>query len=381
MKGFRRTVRPGNYHTDEESLAAYSYDGSGLEGKPAVILTPQHEEELRRIIVHANQQRLPLIPRGSGTGVRGGVVRAGGVVVNLRGFTTLSFDKQRGTADVGAGVTIGALQKAAAKHNLSFPLSFANQEATVGGLAATNMLAEESFLFGDWQELVEQVEAFDGLGRLNRVAPENIIGKEGTTGIITRLRLKLNPPYEMKSTIHEGGVGELLQQAESEGSCEKVIALEYLDTHSSELLGLGASPHLLVVQKEEKGGLGDTAQSKTLLAQRRELPFLLWREGFGRELDFTVDEQSAERFITWCAKEGVVCYGHLGAGVLFATPRDGAQRRTILHHALALGAVPGGKHGYGRVLGEYVPDALKKKVGRLKETRDYNHILNPGVIM
>jgi len=380
----RRTVSVGDFRTDEESRAAYSYDASGLEALPGAILKPRYLEQLRRILIQTNQHHLPVVPRGAGTGTRGGTVLKDGVIIDLRGFESITrLDTQRGTVDAGAGVPIGRLQTVAAKHGFAFPLLFDNPVATIGGLAATNTVSEESFRFGDWNDVVERVECFDGLGRLHTLKkPSVVIAKEGTTGIITSLRLKLVKPHTLTlDLVPLAGPKAAMIEVERHARKNCVLALEYLDARTSSLLGLEEARHLLVAYTGEGGSFGDETFIRKVWGRRKMLPTLLWQEGLGQELDFTVDESCAAKLIAWCEEKGVPCYGHLGIGLLLCTPKDTWERRDILNHAVALGATPGGKHGYGRLLAEYVPEPLRKEVRRLKEEWDYNQVLNPRVLV
>ncbi len=385
-RAFRRTVAAGDHLADAESLDAYSYDASGRHGRPALVLRPRDEEQLRRILVTANQSRTPVVPRGSGTGNRGGAVREGAVVVDLRAFDAVTrLDRQRLTIDVGAGATMRRLAAALARFGLRFPLVPENDLATLGGLAAENRVGEESQLFGDWLELVERVECFDGLGRFQTLKGKDVakvIGWEGTTGIITKLRLKVTDATAKTMELEPvADAGAALAAAERLAAAPRLLSLEYYDARCAALVGLPGQAHVVATYADDTGSYKDTDKVSSLGAARRRLPLFLWREGFTAVEETTVAPERLAPLLALCAKEGLPCYGHLGIGVLMAQlPADGSVEG-FRGEVVALGARPEGKYGFGRAKRGYVTPERRKEALHLKEERDYNHILNPGVIV
>jgi len=381
----RRIVRPEDRFSDTESLHSYSYDASGLSGVPSLVLRPQDEEQLRRIIVEANQQRLALVPRGAGTGIRGGCVKEGAVILDMRGFSKIEqLDTQRGYVEVGAGVPVGRLNEALAKHGYTFPLVPDNPGATIGGLLATNQLTEESLLFGDYHDVVESLECFDGKGRFQTLKGDDVskvVGWEGTTGIVTKARIKVvEKDWRITLEILPVTTTNLGETATSIKERAGLVSVEYCDAACSQLLGLGEGAHILVVYANDKGSYKDQERNKKILTLRKRLPHLLWREGYTVIEEASLDESCIEAFIALCEKRGVPCYGHLVAGILIAQLRDASERVAFYADVVALGGVPGGKYGYGRLKNAFVPETVRKRLIRLKEERDYDIILNPGVI-
>ncbi len=384
VKAMRRMVAHGDYLDDEESLRAYSYDASGVEQIPLVIVRPRHVEHVRRILVHANQYRIPIVPRGSGTGLRGGAVRKDAVIMDLRGFDTIDkLDTQLNTVDVGAGVTFKALKEWLATHKYSFPLEPSNQMATIGGLAAQNVITEESMLFGDWTEMVARIECFDGLGRFQVLKGKDVakvLGWEGSTGVITKLRLNVIKTHKRTAdVIHVNNPSEALAHAERASQIQGTLMIEYLDEFSSKLMGLSADQHVFIVYANDAGSYKDPLKVNELVQARKRLTHALWNEGYLFEGEASLEEEQIERFVARCEAAHVPCYGHLGVGIMLAGLKSAAELEKFRVNVVALGATPGGKYGYGRVKKEYVPQALRKEAIKLKDQRDYNMILNPGV--
>ena len=326
------------------------------------------------------------MPRGAGTGIRGGVVRNNAVIIDLRGFSKIErLDKHLGTVDVGAGVSITALNAALAAHGYYFPLIPESPHATLGSLAAQNHVTEESVRHGDYNELVLQLECFDGVGRfalLKGADVRKVIGKEGTTNIITKLRLKVFARTTIKTIdiIKVKTAEEAVSAAHKLSVRDGLVALEYLDERCSELFDLKGK-HVLAFYSDEMGAYKDPLKAMTLWQTRQELVRSLWKRGFTFEEEATLDETQTAKFIKACEKSDAVCYGHIGIGVLMGRTRTAQEAERLRNEVVAFGAIPSGKHGFGRTKAAYVPADLKKEVIMRKEECDHNHLLNTGVIL
>jgi FAD/FMN-containing dehydrogenase len=352
-----------------------------------VVVKPTHEEEIRRVLQAANQNRLAVVPRGAGTNIRGATVKESCVVIDMRRFDALErLDVSKGIATVGAGMTITRLNELLSKHNLYFPLVPENPMATLGGLVSQNHVTEESNLFGDYRKLVAEVECFDGLGRyhvLKGQEVERVVGWEGTMGIIVKLKLKVYPRnhrvtlniYAVKDAAE---AGQRLERLKNE---KGVLMIEYFDAATSTLVGLERGSHLVVAYANDRGSYKDPAKIGELLDRRKRLEQTLWNDGYTLSEEASLDPSKALQFEQLCVREKVPCYGHLARGVLLTALKAAEQRSRVYSGVVSLGGKPVGKHGYGRLKREYVPVEVRRQAVRLKEERDYNHILNPGVIV
>ena len=71
---------------DQAPPSAYFEDASGFRGHADHVYSPQSESEVQRILVEASASRTPVTISGAGTGVTGGRVPFGGIVVSLGAF-------------------------------------------------------------------------------------------------------------------------------------------------------------------------------------------------------------------------------------------------------------------------------------------------------
>ncbi len=382
----RRMVAEHDYLADEESVAAYAYDASGLYGKPLLVLKPRHDEQLRRILIHANQYRFSVVPRGAGTGIRGGTVLENSIVLDMRGYRKIeNLDRQLNMVDVGAGVTITELNTALAPYGLRFPLVPENDQATIGGLAAQNHVTPESILYGDYHKLVTLVECFDGLGRhltLKDDAVSTIIGWEGATGIMTKLRVKLSPARHKRTAdiVETDDVKRALGIANNKRVTKGVTLLAYVNRHAAKLAGIGEKAALVIVYANDAGAYKDEARVDEVVRKVRELPLRAWRDGFTFTEEAMLAPESATEYAAWCEKNNAPWYCIPGMDIYTSFLSSENAAKASRAQIVAFGAVPVGIHGYGRAKKGYAPDGIKRRLVKLKEVRDYNLVLNPGVI-
>ncbi len=180
---------------------------AAMEPKPAsdvVVVKPGNLEEVSRVVRFANQGKIPLFPRGGGTGLVGGAVpTSDGIVLSFERMNDIHVDKENLMADAAAGVTLGELTAAARMTGLSFPPHPGDENAQVGGLVATNAGGSRAVKHGVMRNNIRAVQVVLATGEVvnlgGKVHKDNvgydlmqlIIGSEGTLGVITRATLQL----------------------------------------------------------------------------------------------------------------------------------------------------------------------------------------------
>src|SRR5512139_2126581 len=90
-----------------EDLAVYSYDGTFAEGRPEVIVLPGTTEQVSQVVRLAGEARVPIVPRGMGSGLAAGSIPipGGGIVICLTRMNhILEIDTQNATICAEAGV-------------------------------------------------------------------------------------------------------------------------------------------------------------------------------------------------------------------------------------------------------------------------------------
>lgn len=222
LEEIRRLLRPDQVLTDPAELFVYESDGFTVaRARPGAVLFPRTTAEAAAVMKLLHQHRVPIIPRGSGTGLTGGCVayENGVVISTVRMDRILKIDLDNRVAHVEAGVRNTALTDAVAQlpggaawHFSPDPSS--QRASTLGGNAATN--AGGIHVLKDFvtSNHVLGVEMVLGDGTVLECGgadgcyepagfdlPGLICGSEGTFGVITRLWLRLVPKATSFRTI------------------------------------------------------------------------------------------------------------------------------------------------------------------------------------
>ena len=206
-----------NILTNKEDLYTYSYDGtSQWFHTPDVVVLPTTTQQISRILNLANEYKIPVTPRGSGTNVSGGSIPIkGGIVLCLtRMNKILDVNKTNMTATVESGVILQDLYTAVSKVGLFYPpdpQSFLG--CTVGGTVAENAGGPQCVKYGVTKQYIlglEVVLANGNVMKLGGVTIKNrtgyelmmlFTGSEGTLGVITKITVRLIPMPPASKTI------------------------------------------------------------------------------------------------------------------------------------------------------------------------------------
>lgn len=202
--------------TSPEELVVYSYDATGREALPWAVARPATSAEVSEILLLANAERFPVVPRGAGTGMSGGSVPVqGGVVLSFERMNRiLEISNEDFLAVVEPGVVTGDLQRAVESQGLFYPPDPASHKfCTLGGNVAECAGGLRAVKYGVTRDYVLGLEVVLPTGALISTGARTvksvagydltrlIIGSEGTLGVVTRITLKLLPLPETVRTL------------------------------------------------------------------------------------------------------------------------------------------------------------------------------------
>ena len=207
-----KIVGSENFSIGKEDLLVYSYDATKQAAVPDVVLAPRSAKEVSSIMRLASEQRIPVYPRGAGSGLTGGSVPLlGGIVLNMvKMDRILEVDEKNLTAVVEPGVVVKVFQDHVAKLGLFYPPDPAsNMMATMGGTVAECAGGLRCLKYGVTRDYVLGLEVVlpngdimnFGVRTMKGVTGYDItrllVGSEGTLAIITRITVKLipEPPF------------------------------------------------------------------------------------------------------------------------------------------------------------------------------------------
>lgn len=232
--------------SNPDEIQSYLTDASNIKGGQAArVLFPDNAEEISDAVREASQSHTPVTISGAGSGITGGRVPFGGIVLatdRLSRLVSIEGEANGGRAVVQAGVTLRDLQTAVAAQGLFYPPDPTEWSCFVGGSVATNASGARTFKYGPTRNYIQRLQIVlatgellalrrgqifaDANGRLEIpmrngrileaqlpayqmpqtrkhaagyfIAPgmdaiDLFIGSEGTLGIITEIEVKLLP--------------------------------------------------------------------------------------------------------------------------------------------------------------------------------------------
>jgi glycolate oxidase len=208
IKEFEGAVGAANCSTDDAVLYVYGFDVSDVTGKPDIVVRPGTVEEVARCVRICAEHKLPVIPRGAGSGTAGGAVApTGGVMVDMtRMNKILDLDLPNLQVMVQPGVVIEQLNQFLKPHKFYYPVvPGSDKMATMGGVVANDASGMRAFKYGSAKDYLlaatfvmadGSVVPF-GCKALKNVAGLDLLrlfaGSEGTLGIMAEFRVKILP--------------------------------------------------------------------------------------------------------------------------------------------------------------------------------------------
>jgi glycolate dehydrogenase FAD-linked subunit len=382
-----------------------------LPGNAEAVVLPGTAEAVARVVAWCYEHDVPVTPRGGGTGVAGGAVPGGGIVLGLERIARVrSFDPLLWRMSVEAGVTTADVHRRARENGLFFaPDPGAAELSQIGGNIATNAAGPHAFKYGATGGWVTGLEAVLAPGELVTVGgpirkdvagydlKSLLVGSEGTLGIVTAAWLKLIPAPEVTLPV-------VAFHADTAAGCEAILrilghgiraaAIEYLDAESvasgaaSYQFGVPAGAAFMVIA-EADGTADEAARVRDELVEalsenaiavhapsdREGLEALWrWRGGLGlavrarrgaalsEDIVVPLDRLAAaiEETVAIGQRHDLVSlsFGHAGDGNLHSTflfsPESGDERlrafeacEELFAVARGLGGSVSGEHGIG----------------------------------
>jgi glycolate oxidase len=199
-----------------EDLISYSYDSSVAEAMPEAVVFPKSTEEVSAIMKVANEEDIPVTPRGAGTNLSGGTVplKGGIVLVLTRMNRLIELNSENRYAIVEAGHTNLDLQNKAKEAGLFYPPDPASWSvSTLGGNVGENAGGPRGVKYGVTRDWILGLKAVLADGRIinaGGITAKNVTGidlislftgSEGCLGIVTEITVKLLPLPPFQQSI------------------------------------------------------------------------------------------------------------------------------------------------------------------------------------
>jgi glycolate oxidase len=323
------------------------------KGAPDAVALPTRAEEVVAIVNLCRRERVPIVPRGSGTGLIGGAMAPlGGVMIGTnRMDRILEIDLTNRCATVQPGLINLSLTRAVATQGYFFaPDPSSQMVSSIGGNVATNAGGPHCLKYGITTNHVLGVEMVTGTGELVRLGGKAAerpgydlvgvaVGSEGTFGIVTAATVRLLHVAEAVKTILASFTAiEDASEAVSAIIATGIVpaALEMLDAVMiraiNEGTGAGYPKDAAAVLLIELDGPAAEVEAQGERAAR-----ICWARG---ALEVRVARDDAERALLWKGrKEAAGAVGRLAPTYLLqdaVVPRS--KLPAIMRELIAIGA-------------------------------------------
>ena len=217
LAALRGIVGADNVLTSQEDLIPYSFDGTAaLRQMPGCVLFTLNTRQVADVLRFANQHRVAVVTRGSGTGLSGGSLPSADCIVlcTVKMNRILELDRANLTILVEPGVTMQQVADAAVAAGLFYPPDPGSMRiSTIGGNVAENSGGLRGLKYGVTRNYIMGLEVvlpdgeilFTGNKCVKDVAGYSLkdlfIGSEGTLGVVTQVLLRLIPKPAAKKTM------------------------------------------------------------------------------------------------------------------------------------------------------------------------------------
>jgi len=437
----------GVVRTDPEVMEAYRWDWSHdmTAGKPVAVVRVTEAAQVQETLRWAARHRVPVVPRGAGSGLAGGSSAVdGGIVLSLEKMRAVEIDQACRVAVAEPGALNVEVKEAAARHGLWYPPDPSSYEiCSIGGNVATNAGGLCCVKYGVTTDYVLGLDVVLADGTLITLGGKRIkdvaglsllklfVGSEGTLGIVTRAILRLVPAQPARSTLvaQFPTVGAAAAAVVEVGRTLRPSMMELMDQASINAvedfrpMGLDRSTAALIVAQSDAPGGAREAEVETMrlacesagaadvfvtddpdegemFVQARRLAFpaieargSLLLEDVGAPVPLLPDLLAAVAEVARKYDVEIPVVAHAGDGnthpiIVYDEASEGRARLAfaeVMQAAIALGGTITGEHGVGRAKRSALPDQLGPDVmaltRRVKEALDPQGILNPGAIL
>lgn len=209
----------GDVVTDPDRLTSYQRDRStgSPAGQPFAVVFPRSTEQVSAVLTAAYQHRVPVVPRGAGSGLSGGSNAIDGSLIlcveKMR--DVLLVDDTNGFVETQPGIYNTELREQVAHFGLWYAPDPASKDfCSIGGNVNTNAGGLCCVKYGVTRDAVLGLEVVLADGRITRMGRKAIkgvagydltglmVGSEGTLGVVTMARLRLRPlPPESATAV------------------------------------------------------------------------------------------------------------------------------------------------------------------------------------
>ena len=376
---FEKLLGKENISDEIIDLEVYSTDASKIKGKTDKVVWITNAQQAHQLVLYARRNKKSIVPRGAGTSLVGSTVPFDSIVLD---FSKMNKIEQIGKdyITVEPGVICDDVNKLL--KDKFFPIIPEDSSVcTIGGMCGVNSSSIYQKRFGKMKDWVIEVEMIDGHGRLKKYGPE-ILGTEGTIGIITKIKLRITDKIHEKSVdlLKFDKIQQLIEKLSQLNNNNEAIAIEYISKHAASLIGLEENNYLIVEYMSFEGHIKDQIDIERIENVRRSIfSKIAMQEYIYREDPFIPIENMAE-FLYWLESKAIPSFGPIGISIIHPCfkERDSEELNEVVKK---LNGHFGEKFGIGVLKKDTLSEMKKYEFGKLKEEFDPFKILNNGKLI
>ncbi|HSE56048.1 MAG TPA: FAD-linked oxidase C-terminal domain-containing protein [Nocardioidaceae bacterium] len=430
--------------SEPETMEAYRFDWSRDRdaGTPIAVVRAENAAQVQTAVRWAARHRVPVVPRGAGSGLSGGSSAVdGGIVLSLERMRAVEIDPATKVAVVEPGALNAEVKAAAAKHGLWYPPDPSSYEiCSIGGNIATNAGGLCCVKYGVTTDYVLGLDVVLADGTLVTLGGKRIkdvaglsllklfVGSEGTLGVVTRALLRLIPAQGARSTLVASfpTVDAAARAVVAVGRTLRPSMMELMDNASVNAvedfkpMGLDRSAGALLVAQSDAPAAARSAEIEVMQtaceasgasevfvtddpdegemfvhARRIAFPAIeargsLLLEDVGAPVPLLPELLAAVAEVARKYDVEIPVVAHAGDGnthpiIVFDPTDEAAETRAreafaeVMRAAIALGGTITGEHGVGRTKKAALPDQLGPDVMAL--SRRIKDALDPEGIL
>jgi glycolate oxidase len=306
----KKIVGENNVRDNIADRYVYGSDSSVHEAVPQVIVRPQNIEQVQKLMRYANSEKIPIIPRGSGSGMCGQVVPIqGGIILDMKGMNRiLEINPQDGFCRVEPGVVDDDLNKALKPYGVFYPPTPASSVvATIGGEIANNASGGRSVKYGAARDAILAVKVVMtngeclSFGSTTRVAASGyplerlMVGSEGTLAVIVEACLRFVPIPKLRclgiskfNTLTEAGetIADVMGSGCQPSMLELIDKIAIIAANKAANLGLPEVEAILLFE-------ADGMAKDVIDAEMAKIKSICEKHnGFGMEMSYDEKERT-----------------------------------------------------------------------------------------
>lgn len=442
IENLKAAFGEGRVFTGEAIGADFCHDEyPGGNFAPDAVVEAQSTDDVSAVLKICSENDVPVTVRGAGTGQVGGSVPIkGGIVLSVKGMDKiLEFNEAERTLRVQPGVLLQDVKSEAESHGLYYPPDPGEKTSTIGGNAATDAGGPCAVKYGGTRDYIVDGVAILADGSVKKLNDaEEIIGSEGTLGVICELTLRLIDKPKADAIL-------LLPFMDTE-SCVKAAqtvlgtgcspaVVEYMDTDMVEFSGNvtgnpvfpvemdgervaatlmavleGEDDDLVMEQMEAIAELaeemecldilvGDTTTMKRDMWAAHDAFHTSMESGAKNSFEYniTVPAENIAEMVEWvkahAGEKGMkaMAYAHVGTGGMHIHVASDAGRdefkaaltelsAAVYEKCASLGGDVRGEYGIGYAKVPFFGEKARGEFAAVKAKLDPKGILNPGKV-